>query len=52
METFINWLVLVLSIISMVYALRKPPIKDWIIVFFLKGFISITGNNFFVSYGL
>jgi hypothetical protein len=52
MAALINWAVLIVSVATMVFVLKKPPIKDWIIVFFLKGFISLIGNNIFVSYGL
>lgn len=52
MAGLINWSAALLSVAAMVYAFRKPPVKDWIIVFFLKGFISLTCNTAFVAYGL
>ncbi|MDF2570688.1 MAG: hypothetical protein K0R55_2292 [Sporomusa sp.] len=52
MAQIINWVALILSIGIMIYALKKPPTKDWIIVFFVKGFISLISNSFFVAYGL
>lgn len=52
MENFINWGVTFVTIVSMFFAFRKPPVKDWLIVFFLKGFISFTFNMVFVAYGL
>jgi hypothetical protein len=52
MAQLINWATLILSIGAMIYALSKPPLKDWIIVFFVKGFISLISNSFFVAYGL
>lgn len=52
MAEFINWGVTLLSIATMFYVFSRPPVKDWIIVFFLKGFISFVCNTFFVAYGL
>lgn len=52
MAGFINWTVLALSIGTMFYVFSKPPVKDWIIVFFLKGFISILFDTYFVSKGM
>ncbi len=51
MAGFINWTVLVLSIGTMFYVFTKPPVKDWIIVFFLKGFLSILCDTYFVAKG-
>lgn len=52
MAEIINWGTTLVSIMAMFFAFRKPPIKDWLIVFFLKGFISFTFNMVFVAYGL
>lgn len=51
MAGFINWTVLLLSIGTMFYVFSKPPVKDWIIVFFLKGSLSILCDTYFVSKG-
>lgn len=52
MAGFINWTVLLLSIATMFYVFTKPPVKDWIIVFFLKGFMSILFDTYFVAKGM
>jgi hypothetical protein len=51
MAEFINWSILVLSIATMFYVFSKPPVKDWVIVFFLKGFLSILCDTYFVAKG-
>jgi hypothetical protein len=51
MAGFINWTALVLSVATMFYVFTKPPVKDWIIVFFLKGFLSLLCDTYFVSKG-
>lgn len=51
MAEFINWGVLILSVVTMFYVFTKPPVKDWVIVFFLKGFLSIVFDTIFVAKG-
>ncbi|MFC0272852.1 CBO0543 family protein [Metabacillus herbersteinensis] len=41
MERIILWLLLIIGIILLVFSLRKPPIKDWILIFLLASCFSI-----------
>lgn len=52
LEYAINWGAALASIVAMIVAFRRQPVKDWIIVFFLKGFLSSIFNQIFVAYGL
>ncbi|MFA9455969.1 CBO0543 family protein [Halalkalibacter sp. AB-rgal2] len=48
-EQKILWGVLVTSIISLIYLLKKPSIKDWLLVYFMNGFSNVFIDAFFVS---
>ncbi|MCY9657175.1 hypothetical protein P5G65_31585 [Paenibacillus chondroitinus] len=52
MEYMILWFFFVVSLISIFFWIRKQPIKDWIIVFFLKAFLSGFVDSFIVAYKL
>lgn len=40
---FINWFFLILSIVFLIFLLRKPPLKDWLLVFLIRdGYAGIT----------
>jgi hypothetical protein len=42
---------MVFGLISLVNLIRKPPVKDWIIIFLLKGFLSSILDNLIVKKG-
>ncbi|WP_421384816.1 CBO0543 family protein [Bacillus salacetis] len=42
---------LLFGLISLVNLVRKPPVKDWIIIFLLKGFLSSILDNVMVKKG-
>lgn len=42
---------LVLGILSFFQLLRKPPVKDWLIIFFLKSYIASILDNLLVKKG-
>jgi hypothetical protein len=39
-EKNILWFLLLFGIINFIKLIRKPPVKDWLIIFLLKGFLS------------
>jgi hypothetical protein len=39
------------GIISLLYSIRKPPVKDWLLIFLFKGFISSILDNILVKKG-
>lgn len=41
MERIILWLLLIIGIALLFFSLRKPPIKDWILIFLLTSCFSI-----------
>ncbi|MGG3160662.1 hypothetical protein ABEO87_02655 [Geobacillus stearothermophilus] len=43
------WVLLVLGLILLVFSLRKPPIKDVILVFLLKAYFSTFFGVFVVN---
>lgn len=52
MEWYINWIFIILSIISVFFWLPKQPIKDWLIIFYFMGFLSGFIDSFVVAYNL
>ncbi|WP_160725377.1 CBO0543 family protein [Bacillus sp. USDA818B3_A] len=44
-------LLLLFGIISLLYSIRKPPVKDWLLIFLFKGFISSILDNLLVKKG-
>ncbi|GAE32189.1 CBO0543 family protein [Halalkalibacter hemicellulosilyticus] len=48
-EQKILWSVLITSFLSLIYLLKKPPIKDWLLVYFMNGFSNVFIDAFFVS---
>ena len=40
-----------LGIMSFVYLLKRPPVKDWIIIFFIKAYVSSILDTFVVRKG-
>jgi hypothetical protein len=44
-------LLLIFGLVSLVYSIRKPPVKDWLLVFFFKGFLSSILDNLLVKNG-
>jgi len=49
LEQFILWSAVAVFIVALILALRRPPLKDWLLVFFIKGYISITLSVFIVE---
>ncbi|MBZ5753631.1 hypothetical protein M3184_17670 [Metabacillus litoralis] len=41
MEKIILWSLLIIGIALLFFSLRKPPIKDWILIFLLTSFFSV-----------
>jgi hypothetical protein len=50
-EERILLLLLVFGIIALVNLIRKPPVKDWVIIFLLKAYISSILDKFTVKKG-
>lgn len=50
LEITIQYTMLALCAVSPLIWLRKQPIKDWLIIYFLKGYISGFIDSFLVSY--
>lgn len=50
MEKAILWFFVVIWLISIPFWIRKQPIKDWIIIYFLKGFLSGFLDSIVVAY--
>lgn len=48
-EWIILWIVLGLSLGLLVYCLRKKPLTEWLLVFFLKAYIASLLNNFLIQ---
>ncbi|MTI81947.1 MAG: hypothetical protein FH758_13940 [Firmicutes bacterium] len=48
-EWIITWAAVIISLVALLFSLSKPPIKDWIIVYFLKAFISLNIAVFLVA---
>ena len=42
---------LIFGIISFINLMRKPPVKDWLLIFLFKGFISTILDNIIVKKG-
>lgn len=43
------WQILLASILLLIYLLRKPPLKDWILVYLLNAFSNVFVDAFIVS---
>jgi hypothetical protein len=49
-KNFLRSLIL-FGIFSLFYLVRKPPVKDWLLIFLFKGFLSSILDNFIVKKG-
>lgn len=52
MDWILLWTIALINIVLLFYFVQKPPIKDWLLVFLLKVFISTSLDQFVVSAGL
>jgi len=50
-EWLILWAALCVSIGLLIYCLRKKPIMEWLLVFFMKAFIATPFDNYLVKTG-
>lgn len=44
-------ILLIFGTISLLYSIRKPPVKDWLLIFLFKGFLSSILDNLLVKKG-
>ncbi|TDK64090.1 hypothetical protein E2K98_04275 [Bacillus salipaludis] len=50
-EKSVLWALLIFGIISFINLIRKPPAKDWLLIFLFKGFLSSILDNLIVKKG-
>ncbi|MEH7883731.1 CBO0543 family protein [Bacillus sp. JJ1609] len=50
-EKKVLWVLFFFGIFSFFQLVKKPPIKDWLIIFLLKGYIASILDNLFVKKG-
>ena len=50
-EKNILWFLLIFGIIAFIKFIRKPPVKDWFIIFLFKGFLSAILDTLVVKKG-
>ena len=51
MERYIQWSAIVIFAIVLAFALRQPPLKDWLLVFFLKSYLAILVSTWITAQG-
>ncbi|MDF2959495.1 MAG: hypothetical protein K0S39_1230 [Paenibacillus sp.] len=51
MEYAVLWFFFIVSTVSIFFWLPKQPVKDWLLVFFIKGSISTLIDSYIVAYG-
>ncbi|SMB87429.1 hypothetical protein SAMN00017405_1693 [Desulfonispora thiosulfatigenes DSM 11270] len=52
MEMMINWFFLILSLGLFAFLLRKPPLKDWLLIYFIRAFNAAILDCFVITYKL
>lgn len=50
-EKMTLWTLFIAGIFSFIYLLRKPPLKDWLMIFLLKGYMASILDNILVKRG-
>jgi hypothetical protein len=50
-EKITLWTLFIAGIFSFIYLLRKPPFKDWLMIFLLKGYLASILDNILVKRG-
>lgn len=51
MERYIQWMAIVIFTVIFAFALRRPPLKDWVLIFFVKSYLSILVSKFVTAQG-
>jgi len=50
-EKMTLWTLFITGIFSLIYLLRKPPLKDWLMIFLLKGYLASILDTILVKRG-